>query len=77
MYLQNITTTGAVVHQEVAVAPALCKKLLGSKGAYCVHGGGFAGTVQAFVPVDLLPKFQAEMEDVLGEGKCHVAQYPI
>ena len=77
MYLQNITTTGAVVHQEVAVAPSRCKKLLGSKGAYCVHGGGFAGTVQAFVPVDLPPKFQAEMENVLGEGKCHVAQYPI
>ena len=72
MYLQNITPTGAVMHQEVAVALALCKKLLGNKGAYRVHGGGFAGTVQAFVPVDLLPKFKAEIENVLGEGKCHV-----
>ena len=72
MYLQNITPTGAVMHQEVAVALALCKKLLGDKGAYRVHGGGFAGTVQAFVPVDMLPKFKAEMENVLGEGKCHV-----
>ena len=72
MYLQNITPTGAVMHQEVAVTLALCKKLLGGKGAYRVHGGGFAGTVQAFVPVDLLPMFKAEMEKVLGEGKCHV-----
>ena len=72
MYLQNITPTGAVMHQEVAVALALCKKLLANKGAYRVHGGGFAGTVQAFVPVDLLPKFKAEIENVLGEGKCHV-----
>ena len=72
MYLQNITPTGAVMHQEVAVALALCKMLLGNKGAYRVHGGGFAGTVQAFVPVDLLPKFKAEIENVLGEGKCHV-----
>ena len=72
MYLQNITPTGAVMHQEVAVTLALCKKLLGGKGAYRVHGGGFAGTVQAFVPVDLLPMFMAEMEKVLGEGKCHV-----
>ena len=72
MYLQNITPTGAVMHQEVAVALALCKKLLGNKGAYRVHGGGFAGTVQAFVPVDLLPKFKAEIENVLGDGKCHV-----
>ena len=72
MYLQNITPTGAVMQQEVAVALALCKKLLGNKGAYRVHGGGFAGTVQAFVPVDLLPKFKAEIENVLGEGKCHV-----
>lgn len=72
MYLQNITPTGAVMHQEVAVALALCKKLLGNKGAYRVHGGGFAGTVQAFVPVDLLSKFKAEIENVLGEGKCHV-----
>ena len=72
MYLQNITPTGAVMHQEVAVALALCKKLLGNKGAYRVHGGGFAGTVQAFVPVDLLPKFKAEIENVLGKGKCHV-----
>ena len=72
MYLQNIYPAGAVMKQEVALALALCDTLLEGRGAYRVHGGGFAGTVQAFVPFDLLPKFKSEMENVLGEGKCHV-----
>ena len=72
MYLQNITPTGAVVHQEVAVALALCEDLLMGKGAYRVHGGGFAGTVQAFVPTDLLDTFHRGIDDALGQGACHV-----
>lgn len=72
MYLQNITPAGAVQHQEVAVALAMCDLLLGNRGAYRVHGGGFAGTVQAFVPLDMLDAFQTGMEAVLGEGSCHV-----
>ena len=46
--------------------------LLGGAGAVRVHGGGFAGTVQAFVPVELLAGFKANMEAILGEGRCHV-----
>ena len=72
MYLQNITPTGAVEHQDVAVALALCDTLLQGRGAYRVHGGGFAGTVQAFVPLDMLEKFKTKVEQTLGEGKCHV-----
>ena len=72
MYLQNITPTGAVEHQDVAVALALCETLLEGRGAFRVHGGGFAGTVQAFVPMDMLENFKAGIEQVLGEGKCHV-----
>ena len=72
MYLQNIYPSGAVAKQEVAVALTLCDTLLKGRGAYRVHGGGFAGTVQAFVPFDLLTKFKSEIERVLGEGKCHV-----
>jgi len=72
MYLQNVVPAGYKEHQEVAVALALCDKLLGGKGAYRVHGGGFAGTVQAFVPNDMLYTFKAEIERVLGEGSCHV-----
>ena len=72
MYLQNIYPSGAVAKQEVAVALTLCDTLLHGRGAYRVHGGGFAGTVQAFVPFDMLTKFKSEIERVLGEGKCHV-----
>lgn len=72
MYLQNITPTGSIRHQEVAVSLALCKKLLSGKGAYRVHGGGFAGTVQAFVPLDMLNTFKDKIEAVLGKNACHV-----
>jgi len=72
MYLQNVIPVGAVAHQEMAVSLALCHRLLGDRGAFRVHGGGFAGTVQAFVPNDLLARFRAETEAVLGEDACHV-----
>ena len=72
MYLQNINPAGATEHQEVAVALALCDTLLKGKGAYRVHGGGFAGTVQAFVPMDLLEEFKNGIERILGVSSCHV-----
>ena len=70
--LQNVIPTGATTHQEVALALALARHLLGSRGACRVHGGGFAGTIQAFVPEDMLKEFRRGMEAVLGEGACHV-----
>ena len=72
MYLQNVIPAGAKEHQEMALALALCQRLLQGRGAYRVHGGGFAGTVQAFVPMDLLEDFRAGIDSVLGEGACHV-----
>lgn len=72
MYLQNITPTGAVEHQDVAVALAMCDLFLCGRGAYRVHGGGFAGTVQAFVPLDMLEQFKANVDTAIGNGKCHV-----
>ena len=72
MYLQNITPAGAVQHQDVAVTLALCDVILDGRGAYRVHGGGFAGTVQAFVPLDMLDDFKSGIETVLGAGVCHV-----
>ena len=57
MYLQNIVPCGANEHQEMAVALALCDEILQGEGAYRVHGGGFAGTCQAFVPVDKIEAF--------------------
>ena len=72
MYLQNVIPAGYVKHQDMAVALGLCEHYLQGKGAYRVHGGGFAGTVQAFVPFELLDSFRAGIEGALGEGACHV-----
>ncbi len=72
MYMQNVIPAGAVEHQDMGVALALCNTLLKGRGASRVHGGGFAGTVQAFVPLDMLDEFKSGIEAVLGEGSCHV-----
>ena len=74
MYLQNIYPAGAVDRQPMAFALALCERLLQGRGACRVHGGGFAGTVQAFVPLDLLNYFRDTIEANLGSGSCHVLQ---
>ena len=72
MYLQDVFSPSHVQEQGVSLTLALCQKFLDSEGgAYRVHGGGFAGTVQSFVPVDFLDEFTAKMEAVLGEGSCH------
>ena len=72
MYLQNVIPAGYKQHQDVALALAMCEHFLQGKGAYRVHGGGFAGTVQAFVPFEILDAFRAGIDGVLGEGACHV-----
>ena len=72
MYLQNVTPAGYTAHQDVAVALGLCQHYLHGRGASRVHGGGFAGTVQAFVPFDLLDGFRAGIDAALGQGACHV-----
>ena len=72
MYLQNVIPAGYKSEQAMAIALALCEKYLQGKGAYRVHGGGFAGTVQAFVPYEILDSFKAGIDAALGEGACHV-----
>ena len=72
MYLQNVIPAGYKAHQDVAVALGLCEHFLQGQGAYRVHGGGFAGTVQAFVPFELLDQFVAGIDGALGQGACHV-----
>ncbi len=71
-YLQNVIPAGYKEHQEVAVTIAAAKHFLHGKGAVRVHGGGFAGTVQAFVPLEELDQFKTNMETILGTGRCHV-----
>ena len=72
MNLQNVVPSGATTQQAVALTLALCRKLLAGLGGYRVHGGGFAGTVQAFVPFDMLQSFQTGIDAVLGDGACHI-----
>ncbi len=72
MYLQNVRVEGRLRQQEVLYTLAACDMLLGESGAFRVHGGGFAGTVQAFVPNELLEGFRQGMEQMVGAGRCHV-----
>ena len=72
MHLQNVIPAGYVKEQAMAVALGLCEHYLQGRGAYRVHGGGFAGTVQAFVPYDILDQFKAGIDAALGEGACLV-----
>ncbi len=72
MYLQNVIPAGVKAHQDMAFTLALCDHLLQGKGAFRVHGGGFSGTAQAFVPMDMLASFRDGIDAVLGEGACHV-----
>lgn len=72
MYLQNVYASSMPQNQAVAVVIALCEKYLNGKGAFRVHGGGFAGTVQAFVPNELVQEFKANIENAIGKDMCHV-----
>ena len=71
LYLQNVIPAGRPSHQEMAFTLALCRKLLDGDGAVRVHGGGFAGTVLAFVPDAQFEIFRVSVEAVLGNGCCH------
>ncbi len=71
-YLQNVYATGDVKEQSMSLALALAQRVLEGCGAWRVHGGGFGGTTQNFVPLDKLDTFKALIEQVFGAGSCHV-----
>ncbi len=72
MYNQNCFTLTNPSEQPVALALCVAEELLKGKGAYRVHGGGFAGTIQAFVPVDETDNFVKAMSSFLGEKSCYI-----
>ncbi len=72
MFNQNVYSVKDAQSQPVSLGLCLAEELLDGKGAWRVHGGGFAGTIQAFVPVDMLAEFKRRMELVFGEGNCYV-----
>ena len=71
-YLQNVFSSRFPNSQGLSVALALTEKYIGDRGACRVHGGGFAGTIQAFIPNDLLRGYKEMIEAVFGEGSCYV-----
>lgn len=71
-FLQNVYPASDVEHQGLSVGLGVSEKILGNKGAVRVHGGGFAGTIQAFVPDDMVAKYKEAMDGLFGEGSCHV-----
>ena len=72
-FLQNIYAPGDPKHQGVAVALCIAQKLLSDADGVCrIHGGGFAGTIQAFVPESSIEDFRSGMEKLCGAGACHV-----
>ena len=71
-YLQNIYSNHDETNQAVSIALGLSEDILGDKGVCRVHGGGFAGTIQAFVEDDYVETYKTEIEKYFGEGSCHI-----
>ena len=70
-YLQNVYSVSKPAEQGMALGLYTAEYVLKGKGASRVHGGGFAGTIQAFVPNDMLNEFVRAEEAVFGKGSCH------
>ena len=70
-WLQNVYSIQKPEEQGVSMGLMVSEKVLDGKGASRVHGGGFAGTIQAFVPTELVDKYVAAMENLFGEGSCY------
>lgn len=71
-YLQNVYSSHELENQSMSIGLAMSDVALGNKGVSRVHGGGFAGTIQAFVPNDIVGMYKETMENVFGEGACHI-----
>lgn len=71
-YLQNVYSSHEINNQSVSIGLAISDIILQGKGVSRVHGGGFAGTIQAFVPNDIVDIYKKDIEHVFGEGSCHV-----
>lgn len=71
-YLQNVYSSKFLQTQAVPLALAMTEQILGDNGVCRVHGGGFAGTIQAFVKTDFAPEYKKSIERILGEGTCHI-----
>ncbi len=71
-YLQNIYPSGAKRNQELALLVSICERFLLSEGAVRIQGGGFGGTVEAFVPIEMTDEFRKNVEKIFGENSCRI-----
>ena len=71
-YLQNLYSCRKPTEQGIPLAIMAGKRILKGNGAVRVHGGGFAGTVQAFVPNDLVNAYRSEMDRIFGQNSCYI-----
>ena len=71
-YNQNVYACKKPLDQPVSLALALSESVLKGKGAWRVHGGGFAGTIQAFVPNGLVEEYTSTMKKVFGDDSCYI-----
>ena len=71
-FLQNVYANCDVQNQSVSIGLAMSEKIIGRNGVCRVHGGGFAGTIQAFVKDEFVTAYKTEIERVFGKGSCHV-----
>ncbi len=69
--LQNLYSNSTPTEQAIPLALTISKSILGNKGAVRVHGGGFAGTIQAFVPTEMVKEYKDGIERIYGDGSCH------
>lgn len=72
MLNQNVYSPKNPTEQKLSLALAMSEEILKGRGAWRVHGGGFAGTIQAFVPNDMLDEYKSTIESVFGKGSCYV-----
>ena len=70
MYNQNVYTPKNATEQKLSLALCIADSIL--PNGYRVHGGGFAGTIQAFVEDSKLDEFKSTMDAVFGKGSCYV-----
>ena len=72
-YLQNVYTTHDTEHQNISIALCISQMILGEDGGVCrVHGGGFAGTIQAFVKKERVNEYKKALDSIFGENACAV-----
>lgn len=71
-FLQNVYANSDIFNQSVSLGLAMSEKILGNHGVCRVHGGGFAGTIQAFVKDSFVDMYKTEIEKVFGKDSCHI-----